>query len=96
MFAPIHAIPIASMACFCQRSFSEFLSSETTKRIKEIALSIFKRITDFCSLWKQPSDETNLKAVALVSCLSLIALIVIAILRRPNSSIVPPNTPEKV
>jgi hypothetical protein len=65
-------------------SFSSF-PDRLMKRIKEIAISTFHRIFEFFKSFQKPSKETNLKTFAIISCLSLIALLVISMLRRRKS-----------
>lgn len=76
-----------------QSPFSQFLSSDQTKRIKEIALDCFIKASEFFAKFKLQSNETNIKAMAMISCLSLIALLVISMLRRRDHNLMPPPTP---
>jgi hypothetical protein len=78
---------------FSVSSFFNFLSSKQTNRIKEIALAIFLRIADFFKSFNNQSKEINIKAIAMIGCLSLIALLVISIFRSDTRLMPPPTTP---
>lgn len=56
-------------------------------------MKIFKEISDFFSSFDIYPAERNIKTFALVSCVSLIALLVISMFRKVDMSIVPPPTP---
>ena len=68
------------------------LISEITKQIKAIALTIFAKISEGLRTFNNQSNEINLKTIAMVSCLSLIALLVISILRRHDNYLRPAST----
>lgn len=69
------------------------ISSEQIGRIKEIASGIFSRIAAFISHADSESNQINVKTLAMISCISLIALLVISILRQRDTRILPPPTP---
>ena len=94
MFPPIWPSSLFSAAIFSSSPFSNIFSSKITQRIKEIAAINLQRISDFFTLYGQ-SNENNVKAFALVSCLSLISLLVISMLRKRDAPIVFPFTPRK-
>lgn len=86
---------ISHYGVLLQTSLLNFIEYEETKRIKEIAASIFNRLSSFFSSFGSQSKEMNLKPLAMISCLSLIALLVISFLRKGEDSIIPPQTPMK-
>jgi len=61
--------------------------------VKEIAQLIFQKLSSFSNAYENYPNESNLKTFALISCLSLITLLVIIALRKSQPSIVPPPTP---
>lgn len=93
MFASLRLDLLPSAPFFDSSFFSDTMISQLTNRIKEIAAAIFQKISDFFNSYNKYSNESNIKAFALISCLSLIALLVISMLRRRDSSLVPPPTP---
>ncbi|WP_068471424.1 hypothetical protein [Candidatus Protochlamydia phocaeensis] len=67
--------------------------SDQIRRIKEVALSFFSKCYDIFRNIETSSNQINVKTLAMISCLSLIAILVISILRRRDSRFVPPPTP---
>lgn len=63
-------------------AFLNFSSSELTNRIKEIATAIFSKATNLFKSFQNQSSEINIKAVAMISCVSLIVVLVRGFLRR--------------
>lgn len=94
MFRSIQFEKIPHYAALLQSSLLNFIEYEETKRIKEIAASIFNRLSSFFSSFGSQSKEMNLKPLAMISCLSLIAILVISFLRKGEDSIFP-QTPMK-
>jgi hypothetical protein len=96
----ITSVPFAQeiSAYVFQPFLLNFLSPEQTKQIKQIAITVFSRISEFFKSFKsinsQPK-EINIKAIAMIGCLSLIALLVISMLRCRDVQFVPPPTPLK-
>ena len=85
------SLPISSSpSSYFKPSFLNLSPAPTTiQRIKEIAGTIFLRLSEFLKSFQAPaSNEGNLKTFALVSCLSLIALLVLSILRRRDPNLV--------
>ncbi len=84
MFAPIHCVQQASYQVYHQLGFislTQLLASEQVQRVKGIALSTFEKFSSFLTKFKSPSNEINLKPIAMVSCLCLIAILVISMFR---------------
>lgn len=84
---------ISSISPPSTNSFIDVLSTATAQRIKDIAIHIFTRLSAFLNAFSRQSNESNLKGFALISCLSLIALLVISLLRQRDSPIIPLPTP---
>lgn len=95
MFASIYSPSFSNSIISHSFSFSEIISPDITKRIQEYATPIFNQLSDFFTSFDVYPAEKNIKTFALVSCLSLIALLVISMFRKNGSSIVPPPTPFK-
>jgi hypothetical protein len=89
MFASIQLSQWTSCSFIYQTFFFNSLSLDSIKRIKEIAITIFSKISAFCKSFNNQSKEINVKAIAMISCLSLVALLVISILRRRDSVLIP-------
>lgn len=71
-------------------------SSSIQKRVKELATHIFAKIADLLSAFKKQSQVNNLKTITWMSCLSLMTLLMISILKRyytkvPNLELQVPN-----
>ncbi len=79
----------------CLPTFSPISPSEILNKIKDVAQTIFLKLRDFFKNSSNQNKEINLKAIAMVSCLSLIALLVISILRRRDGRLIPPPTPQR-
>ena len=73
-----------------------FSSMRTVIKIKDAVIKFFKKIFEFATTFNSESRGDNLKNVALISCLSLIALLVVAIMGRRNSRLTPPPTPTPI
>jgi hypothetical protein len=85
-----------SFAQTYQNSFLYFLSEDPLKRIKDIAIDIFSKFSHFVKSFNNQSKEiNNTKTIAMIGCLSLIAIFVISLLRRRNARFVPHPTPMK-
>jgi hypothetical protein len=93
MFTSVQSSFSASSAYLYQEVLPNISSSEIIKRIREIAVDMFTRVSEFFNAFNKPSNENNLKVFALISCASLIALLVISMLRRRDTRIVYPSTP---
>ncbi len=63
-------------------AFLNSLSQDPVKHIKELALSIFSKMSELFKAFNNQTNEINIKTIAMVSCLSLVALLVISMLRR--------------
>lgn len=87
MFASIQFGSVTSLTYFYPQSFLNALFSEPIQRVQKIAIAVFSRSYEFFNSFNKPSGETNLKTVAFISCLSLIALLVISMLRRRDSNL---------
>lgn len=74
-----------------QESFFNFFSTDLTKRIKETVVNIFSQIFKFFKAFDNQSNEINIKAVAMVSCLCLIGILIISNLKRDENLV--PATP---
>lgn len=85
MFASIQLGQWASFAHVYQPTLLNFLPAEPTKRIKEIAFATFAKISGFLRTFNNQSNEINIKAIAMISCLSLVALMVISMLRHRDA-----------
>lgn len=95
MFPPIHFDSFISLAFFSSQPLLNSLQSDITQRAKDIAIAAFKKMTEFFTFFNNQSNEINLKTFALISCVSLIALLVISMLLRKDSRLIDPPTPEK-
>jgi glutaredoxin 2 len=95
MFASLRLDSLSSAAFSNSFFSSDTIISQITQRIKEIVAAAFQKISDFFNAYNKHSNESNIKTFALISCLSLIALLVISMLRRRDSRLVPPPTPMK-
>ena len=80
---------------FCMPAFSPISPSEIMNTVKDVAQTIFLKLRDFFKKNNNQNKEINLKAIAMVSCLSLIALLVISILRCRDGRLIPPPTPQR-
>lgn len=73
-------------------SFPEFLSNVSTldimDRVKNSAMGVFNTAAGYLKTYDNYSEEENLKAFALISCISLVALLLINILFKNGRSIV--------
>lgn len=76
-------------------SLLKFLQEDLTVRVQEIVADIFSKIVAFFRSFNSQSKEINLKPIAMISCLSLVTLLLISIFRRRGESIIPPPTPMK-
>lgn len=76
-------------------SFLNFVQQGQTNRIKEIAFDAFTKLSAFFRSFNNQSKEINMKPIAMISCLSLITLLIISIFRRREESIILPPTPMK-
>lgn len=91
----IHRLDLLPFVTFSNSSLlSDTIISQLTQRIKEIVAAVWQKISDFFGSYHKPSNESNIKTFAIISCVSLIALLVISMLRRRDSNLVPPPTPQ--
>lgn len=95
MFASIHSHSFSNTIFSNSFSFSEIVSPDLTKRIQEYTKTIFVELSVFFTSFDVYPTEKNIKTFALVSCLSLIALLVISMFRKQDASLVSPPTPWK-
>lgn len=91
MLASIHLGQWASYNQIIQPAFLNFLSSDVTKRIKDVAIAIFSKVSAFLKSFNNQSSEINIKGIAMISCLCLVTLLVISILRRRDAGFVLPR-----
>ncbi|CUI17917.1 putative membrane protein [Candidatus Protochlamydia naegleriophila] len=85
------------------QSVSDFLSSEHVRRVKEVALSIFRQIYNFFSNYNSESTQSggSVKSIGMIGFMSLIAIMLITLLRTPRNGnreqnragFLPPVTP---
>jgi len=104
MSKPIYFDQINQYAGFLQTSlctgllnasFLNIIEQDQAKRIKEFIFNIFSKLNSFFSSFNSQSKEMNLKPIAMISCLSLVTLLVISIFRRRSDSLIPPPTPTR-
>lgn len=98
MFAPIHCVQQVGYQIYDQlgltvpTQLSQLLASQQVQRVKAIALDIFEKFSGFIKKFKSQSNEINLKPIAMISCLCLIAILVISMLRHCATRPLPPKT----
>src|SRR5271154_3485073 len=88
MLAPVQSVQWASFAHVYPPSFLNIASSDRIERIKEFAMATFTKFLGFLKSFNNQSKEINTKKIAMISCVSLIVLLVIALLRRRNAQLV--------
>lgn len=98
MFAPIHCVQQVGYQIYYQlrlavpTQLTQLLASQQVQRVKAIALDIFEKFSGFIKKFKSQSNEIDLKPMAMISCLSLIAILVISMLRHCSIRSVPLKT----
>lgn len=88
MFMPVRFNRPIYLSSLQQARFLNNFSSKIAQQVKKIALITFTKFSNFFNSFNQQPYESNLKAFALVSCLSLIALLVISILQQRDSNLI--------
>lgn len=77
-------------------NFYQITVSQITERIKEIATDVFKKICEWFRFISAKPDQMNIKVFALISCVSLIIILVVSSFCGKKTSIVIPPTPAPV
>lgn len=85
------SVPLESIA---QLPNSSIIACPTVQRIKEYIVNFFLKFRSTFTHDAQ-SKDLNLLPIAMISCLSLILILFISMLRKPNDRFVAPPTPMK-
>lgn len=76
-------------------SFNNSALSSTIQRIREIVSRTLERTFSFIDSYDVYSNDISLKTFAFIGCLSLVALIVISLLRKKEGGFPPLLTPSR-
>lgn len=94
MFAPIHCVQQAGQQVYHQLQLTipkQLLATTQAQRVKDVALVVFDRCSGFVKKFKGQSNEINIKPIAMISCLSLIAILIISVFRHYAICPLPPK-----
>lgn len=95
MFAPFPFFSNVPFNFFNHTAISHHTCSNIIKKIKEIALCVFIKISSFFNKFSNDPNNFNLKTFAILSFLTLATLIVISIFRKNDNSPLVDSSEEK-